>query len=330
MTAASEDVEQQAARRLIQIDANGSPNEWACLDTWLSRHPRNRAVFLRLSLAWSRADRLAALRCATSAIDENALSRSARGLQALKGALARRHLVTAAAIVALVSAALPHFFGHDSTAAQAHETATGERAAFALTDGSQVALNTGSRLLVRYGVRERELHLVRGEAALEVRADARRPFVVHAGSCIFRVLGTAFSVRVYPDGHVEIAVTEGRIAIDSDGVLAAGETATIRGGTVLKRKVSLELLAQKLAWTHGRLFFDGETLSAAAREFNRYNRVQLEVADRELATLRIFGTFEADDPHMFVAALEEPFGIRPAAAPDGKGGRVIRLARRAT
>jgi transmembrane sensor len=113
-------------------------------------------------------------------------------------------------------------------------------------------------------------------------------------------------------------------------VLEAGDVATIDGATIFKRRLPLDVLAQKLAWTRGRLFFDGETLGVAASEFNRYNRVQLEIADPRISELRIFGTFEATRPQTFVSALEEPFGIQSRIGEARGSKTTIRLMRNRT
>jgi transmembrane sensor len=67
-------IEQQAAEWVTRIDLRGTPEEWAALDAWLAESPRHRAAFLRLSVAWRRADalrKLAPLRGA--AVDEDLL-----------------------------------------------------------------------------------------------------------------------------------------------------------------------------------------------------------------------------------------------------------------
>jgi transmembrane sensor len=331
MTAASEQVEQQAAERLIRLEANDSPDNWARLELWLSAHPRHRAAFLRLSLAWIRADRLASLRPSGAAVDANSLGRAVRRARALRTRLRDRSiaLATAAACAIVMSASLLLYLPYRNPAAgEAHESAPNQLASFALADGSGVVLNAGSRLLVRYAEARRELTLVHGEAAFDVKADPLRPFALRIGATSLRVLGTSFSVRVYENGRIVISVTEGKVAIESDGVLEAGDVATIDGATIFKRRLPLDVLAQKLAWTRGRLFFDGETLGVAAAEFNRYNQMQLEIADPRIGGLRIFGTFEATHPQTFVAALEEPFGIQSRAEKTRGGTTIIRLARR--
>jgi transmembrane sensor len=64
-----------------------------------------------------------------------------------------------------------------------------------------------------------------------------------------------------------------------------------------------------LAWAEGRLIFQNESLGAAVVEFNRYNRVQLAVADPALAAKPVSGVFNATDPEAFVAFLKSATAV---------------------
>ena len=77
MTRAHEAIEDKAAEWVARIDLHGTPDEWAKLDTWLAASPRHRAAFLRLSVAWRRADQLRNLVPAGSEVDEDLLDPSA-------------------------------------------------------------------------------------------------------------------------------------------------------------------------------------------------------------------------------------------------------------
>jgi hypothetical protein len=67
------EIEQQAAEWVTRIDLRGTPEEWAALDAWLNASPRHRAAFLRLSVAWRRADALKGLAPLSGAVDEDLL-----------------------------------------------------------------------------------------------------------------------------------------------------------------------------------------------------------------------------------------------------------------
>lgn len=60
--------------------------------------------------------------------------------------------------------------------------------------------------------------------------------------------------------------------------------------------------ARALAWSNRHLVFEGDTVAAAAAEFNRRNRVQI-VVDPALGAERVLGQFYADDPISFAESV---------------------------
>ena len=109
-------------------------------------------------------------------------------------------------------------------------------------------------------------------------------------------------------------VAEGRVAIASERVprappLYANEAAVVLPDRVSVTRIEPQLLARRLAWTSGRIVLQGETLSEAIAEFNRYNTRQLAF-EPSLATLRVVGNFDATDPESFAAALASAFNLR--------------------
>jgi len=68
-----ESIEEKAAEWVTRIDLRGTPEEWAALDVWLAASPRHRAAFLRLSVAWRRADALRRLAPLSGPVDEDLL-----------------------------------------------------------------------------------------------------------------------------------------------------------------------------------------------------------------------------------------------------------------
>ena len=74
-------------------------------------------------------------------------------------------------------------------------------------------------------------------------------------------------------------------------------------------KVDASAIQRALSWQERRLEFDAVPLAEVAREFNRYNRRQLVIADPALAAKRFSGTFRADSYEPFVRLLEDDFGV---------------------
>jgi ferric-dicitrate binding protein FerR (iron transport regulator) len=78
-----------------------------------------------------------------------------------------------------------------------------------------------------------------------------------------------------------------------------------------------------LAWTAGRLWFQGETLQQEVGEFNRYNVRHLSIADPSIMNMSLGGSFAATDPDSFVAALKHSFPIIAIPSQDGSELRLI-------
>jgi transmembrane sensor len=213
-----------------------------------------------------------------------------------------------------------------------------------LSDGSVVELKDGSRLELNFSGDARQVTLF-GEAHFTV-AKSSMPFVVHAGGVSVRAVGTAFNVRASTD-LVDVLVTEGRVAVGRDiggitkstGPDAALEEPTGGGGLVASaaspedletflvagqlavvdmdvselpqiRNVTSEEIEMALSWKAPRLQFLETPLSIAVEEFNRRNRKQLVLGQRDLAAIPIGGTFRVDNIDGFVRLLEITLDIR--------------------
>lgn len=61
---------------------------------------------------------------------------------------------------------------------------------------------------------------------------------------------------------------------------------------------------RELAWAQGKLIFNNDTtLAQTIEQFNRRNRVQIEVEDHELASSLVCCIFSADDPESFALSV---------------------------
>ncbi len=69
------EIEFEAARWLIRLDAVPSPQERAEFARWLEADTRREAVYLRLASAWQIADRLRELRPWDGSLDQQVLER---------------------------------------------------------------------------------------------------------------------------------------------------------------------------------------------------------------------------------------------------------------
>jgi transmembrane sensor len=335
------ETEALAAQWLIRLDADESPATLAQWHTWLSEDTRNHAAYVRIEKAWHRADGLRrACPLEATPTDPDVLARFP-GLQPaphaptapLRPRIGLLALAATLAVATMVAATWFH------TAQFNHATRQTELGGFERTllpDGSTVLLNTNSEIQVRFSRRLRAITLTRGEALFTVAPEEGRPFTVSVAGTVVRALGTSFTVRQAESGGIEIVVSRGRVSVtprasalhllltegDDARIDAAGEAAIGRLGTTD--------IDHRLAWTRGQIWFNEAALTEAIAEFNRYNNRKFLLADPQLATLRVGGSFAATDPTAFVAALERVFGIQAVSSEDDSGAPVIRLIGRAT
>lgn len=108
--------------------------------------------------------------------------------------------------------------------------------------------------------------------------------------------------------------TQGAPAARSSGatgeiLLTANEQITVSesGSAEPVREVDSH---RALAWAEGRLIFESESVEHAVQQFNRYNRIQLNIRDDVLAHRAISGVFSAEDPESFVAFIQSVAVVR--------------------
>lgn len=337
----ADEIEQEASEWVIRLDGDGSPEAARALEAWLDANPRHRAAFLRISIAWQRASGLRRLHDPTEEPDLDLLAPerppveesitepprlpppSARPAYAPRSRA--RRTVPYALAAGLAACLIGGGYSWYSTASNTYSAAIGDLHRVPLPDGSTMALNTNSRVRVHYSDSERRIELLRGEVQFDVVHDAVRPFVVTAGRAVMRDVGTVFDVRLRSETSIDVLVSQGAVVINSPehASLTAGQMALVRNGTVTTQTLTPYEVNRHMAWLEGHLIFDGETLSEAVAEFNRYNRRQLVIADPSIAAKKIGGDYISTNPDSFGGAMKR-WGIVPREA-DSLFGSEIRL-----
>lgn len=292
-----------AARWLAKLQHEEVPPEVRSeFEAWLDADPANAVAFARVEQAWERAGRLQATPQIHAVVEQPARRPSRQGW-----ALAASVLLT------VLGLAIWLLVRQSNT----YSTAIGERRTVVLNDGSQISMNTDSRLKVDLDERQRTVRLIEGEGLFKVAHDPSRPFVVIAGDTAVRAVGTAFNVRLRGEQLVEVTVTEGVVSV-GDKRIAADSAAVIAAGTVSAAPLSKDVLQRRVAWRDGVIELRGETLEQAVAEFNRYQRRKLVIADPSIATIRVGGRFETDEADKFVSAVTAAFPVRAVAGDDGQ------------
>lgn len=301
----------EAATWVVRLaDPGCDAAQRAAFEAWRDADPRHEVAYEREAAAWEALDRLRALRPAGAGAPDPDLLAPARPRAFVPSRMAAG-IAAAAVLVAGVGGA-----GLFATmASPAYATAIGERRVVQLRDGTRVELNTDSRIVVRYRNGRRRIDLVRGEALFDVARGAS-PLVIHARDRTLDAAGGQVAVRL-DAARVDVTVKAGTVAVAGGAALGAGSVALYGPGAPRVEKVSDEQIERSLAWRQGAIAFEGQSLSDAAREINRYNRVHVVVADPSIARLRLAGYFQSDDPGAFVQAVVRTFPVRATTAADG-------------
>ncbi len=298
-------------------------------ETWLRKDPRHRRAFDELSTVWKSLDALAEAKR-----DEKIATFSARPAGFFRHGQARWWAAAAAAT--LVVATITAFFVQNGRETQTLATAVGQQRSVTLADGSIVTLNTNTIIETDLRRNLREIYLRKGEAHFQVAHDRSRAFLVHAGNAVVRAVGTQFEVRLLGDRQVGVVVNEGRVEVQSTAPIAAastrnaanrpalsihslqaGQQLSSAGGNYAVLPVSTQQLTSALAWREGAIVFDGEALSEAVSEIERYTDARIVVSDPRTAAMRVGGRFRTGDIQEFFDALKTALPVSIRRAPNG-------------
>jgi len=319
-------VEEAAARWLARFDneemlvgcndLDGLAREDDAFAAWLNEDTGHRVAFLRLLSAWERTERLAVI--SGGAPPTRSFIR--RPLVQILAAAA-----CAVMVLAVFGTSSLRHSGSDVAPPLSFQTAHGEIRTVALDDGSELTLNTDTRLKVIFSQAERRVELFQGEAFFDVASAPDRPFRIDAGEGWIEVRGTSFGVE-RRKGLVEVAVSEGTVWMNSAGqddrpvsVLTPGMIGYASPTGLLVETSRLDVISDRLLWRTGRLRFDNTPLSEVAAEFNRYNSTQLLIADDMTGAIEIGGIFPLDNVEAFARLAEEGLGMKARR----EAGRIV-------
>lgn len=342
-------IKKEAAHWIARLDGDVAltPDERQELRAWIHRSPDHRQALHDAAALWDSFNILTEL--APEAIeDAGSEPATLETVNQHGGAFPSyrpRFAFVAAAATVLIFGAF-FFFQYSSWrgANGYHATAVGEQRSIQLADGSEVKLNTDTRVEIKYSNNTRDITLLRGEAHFEVAENKRTPFRVNAGSGQVLALGTAFSVYI-KETSVDVVVTEGSVAVSAlssiaNGisntdvatqeqkglVLDAGQLAVIRkAGTndgynaskIERRNLSNQELAQRVLWKDGILLFSRAPLRDVVAEISRYTTMEIEYASADVAEMLVIARFPVGDTELMLNVFEESFGLSVTySAPD--------------
>lgn len=293
-----EQIEEQLHR---YMQGKGTAEECIAAENWLQEHvaePEYDPMFRRL------------LDATPVEPDAPALQRIRRRLEMLLAATADRpvrsprpllRIVRFAAVAALLVAALVPYL-RPAVQTEWHEiyVAQGETREITLPDGTQLWLNSGSRVFYpeRFDGRERRIR-IDGEVFADVAKDRRHPFVVSASDVEVRVLGTQFSLKSYAENpNIEVALIEGSVAMRAGNPGKSVDYTLTPGDMIRYNRTSGSLETYRIdtetygSWHSNRnLCFVNQTLGDIATDLERRFNVKIIIEGSELAEAQYYASF---------------------------------------
>ncbi len=273
MTIPSGTIEQEAFDWLVrQNDADTA--DWSGLESWMAGDPARAEAYWRLAAA--DADMVEAL-----AITPRPVALDAPAVPAVRrrSVLAPAWGIAAAfAVIGLTYWAAEHAPWRRTPSSYAIETAVGSTRMLSLPDGTRIAMNGDTRLLLDRSA-PRSLRVERGEASFTVVHDPKVPFTVNVGNATVSDIGTSFDV-IRDAGGVRIAVAHGAVRYDGGGVsreLDAGDTLDV-SATGDTAQVGRMDPADVAAWRQQRLVYDRARFAVVAADLARATGQTVSVA----------------------------------------------------
>lgn len=262
------------------------------LHAWLAANPAHVAAFETINAVW------------------DAAAPVHYDLRRKQVALARR--VSRRAVFGGVAAAAglagATFVAMKAAQADIYRTEIGEQKHVRLRDGSELFLDTDSKLTVALDRNSRKAALEYGCANFRLASDPSRPFGVNVAQ--YMVVGDHSTFDVKRDGSIaSIVMLQGQASVESRQsdagparVLNNGERFVAVQGSA---KIDKPDLLPLTAWHIGQAIFRDETLVAAASEMNRYSTLRIEISDPRIQGLKVSGVYRVGDNMMFALALAE-------------------------
>lgn len=181
----------------------------------------------------------------------------------------------------------------------------GKKIELTLSDGTQVFLNSGTKL--RYPVtflkdKPRNVFLD-GEAYFSVAKDKSRLFTVITDDLNTQVYGTEFNVSSYKnENNTSTVLVEGSVGVYSSNnnkgekplYITPGNRAVLINGNINVDKVDIQ---KYTAWKEGKLLFINDRFDVIIKELERHFNVKINNQFHQLDEKEFTGTFKEETIH---------------------------------
>ncbi len=175
----------------------------------------------------------------------------------------------------------------------------GKRSSVILSDGSQIWVNAGSRIVypVSFAKDVREIY-VDGEVYADIVSDKDHPFIVKTKEMDVKVLGTQFNVMAYENEKAHsVVLVKGSVEVENR--TGKQETVLLKPNQLFyasaehRRIENVDVLSY-ISWKSGYSLFKNERLGVILERLSRYYGISIS-CDVDIYDLRCSGGLDLKD-----------------------------------
>jgi transmembrane sensor len=293
------------------LAGEANPEEVTALEEWRNANPSNNELLQKLKSDWKKMERMNArfdVDKAWNNINDRISAEAPAHVTetvtiapvTVKRLLTPMRIAATLLLLTLLGVALYTVINRVSTV-QVIAAVNEKGKTVALPDGSLVTLNADTKLHYskKFGKINREITLT-GEAFFDVKHDASKPFVIHAGDARVRVLGTSFNVNMREKNEgVEVYVTTGLVElsennnVDNRQLIQPGNIGILHNNKIT---VAHTGDANSLAWKTGKITFSDTPLGKAVSVLGKFYNVHIVLKGEGMDTININGSYKQNDP----------------------------------
>lgn len=265
------------------------------VERWRTESPEHEELFQHLRKQWEsvKIDTSSYVIPDKSAVwdkIQQTIRTSVRQVPLYTRALLIRVASAAAAVALLIGFSLAYFVSNSSNKdlgdvlTNVVLAPSGQKSQLVLPDGTEVWLNSGSKLTYdsRYAFSDRVVRL-EGEAYFDVKQNKEIPFIVRTDKVDVQVHGTAFNVNAYAD-ETNIAVTlqRGKVSLISPAegklltYLTPNQSAIVSRNSGKFQVIDCDAQAES-CWRLNLLKFEGSPADEVWRKLGRWYGVRIRL-----------------------------------------------------
>lgn len=285
-------------------------DDWQSFAEWLEANPRHNAAYEAVADADRGLDRIVDLAPQSRPSNDD---HARDDIEMVAPRRNWRFAAMAATIVLIVAGSWVTYGRIDGTYSVA--TAPGEMRTVALADGTRIALNGATRLLLdRNDPRHAELKS--GEAKFAVHHDSANPFRLIIDDQQIVDVGTVFNVQK-SSRALRVEVAEGAVRFEDGDVrlrLNAGDTLQANGDSIVEGNRPVTAIG---TWVEGRLVYRQQPLVDVVGDLSRARGVAIELGP-DLSARTFTGVIQLEgDQETVRRRFAQLLGLRVSRTSDG-------------